>query len=60
MSPQAIVAIILAASVGLWGVLAFVGLAWHGKQLNEFGGEALAVIGGGLVSALVAYLSRKD
>lgn len=51
------VAIIIAAGLISWGVLAIGGLAWRNKSFTEGGGEILLAIVGGLAAALAAYFA---
>jgi hypothetical protein len=57
---QGIVAVILAASVGLVLVIGTAGIIWQGRSLSEAGGEILIGLGGTLVGGLVGYLAGRQ
>lgn len=60
MNMRDLAALVIAVGLVLWGIIAFVALAYHDKQLSEIGGDALIAIGGGLVAALAAYLGQRE
>jgi energy-converting hydrogenase Eha subunit A len=60
MSNRDRVAIIIAAGLASWGIIAIGCAAWRNKSLGEAGGEILGLIAGGLTAALTAYFTRNN
>jgi hypothetical protein len=56
---QGIVAVVLAASVGITLMVATIGIIWQRRSLSEAGGEVLIGLIGTIVGGLVGYLAGK-
>jgi hypothetical protein len=56
---QGIVAVVLAASVGITLMAATIGIIWQRRSLSEAGGEVLIGLIGTIVGGLVGYLAIK-
>ena len=54
------VALIIAAGLISWGIIAIGGLAWRNKSFTEGGGEILLAIVGGLGASLAAYFAVRN
>jgi hypothetical protein len=57
---QGIVAVVLAASVGITLMVATIGIIWQRRSLSEAGGEVLIGLIGTVVGGLVGYLAGKS
>ncbi len=53
------VALIIAAGLVSWGLVAIVAAAWRNKSFTESGGEILGLIAGTLGSSLAAYFALR-
>jgi hypothetical protein len=60
MSNRDRVAIVIAAGLVGWGLLAIAGAAWRNQSFTEGGGEILLAIAGGLGASLAAYFATKS
>jgi len=60
MSPRDRVALIIAAGLVGWGLIAIIAAAWRNKNFTEGGGEILLAIAGGLGASLAAYFATHN
>jgi hypothetical protein len=54
------VAIVIAAGLVGWGLLAIGGAAWRNRSFTEGGAEILLAIAGGLAASLAAYFATRN
>ena len=60
MSSRDRIALVIAAGLVAWGVIAIVAVAWRNKSFTESGGEILLAIAGGLSASLAAYFATRN
>jgi len=53
-------ALVIAAGLVMWGIIAIVCVAWRNKNFTDSGGEILLAIAGGLSASLATYFATKD
>jgi len=54
------VALVIAAGLVSWGLVAIIMAGWRNKNFTEGGGEILSIIAGGLGSSLAAYFATRN
>jgi hypothetical protein len=54
------VALVIAAGLISWGLIAIVCIAWRNKSFTESSGEILLAIAGGLSASLAAYFATRN
>jgi hypothetical protein len=60
MSNRDRVAIVIAAGLVSWGLIAIAAAAWRNRSFTEGGGEILLAIAGGLGASLAAYFAMRN
>jgi hypothetical protein len=60
MTPRDRIALVIAAGLVTWGIIALILVGWQGRPLSEVGGQGLLAIGGGLVSSLATYFATRN
>jgi hypothetical protein len=60
MSTRDRTAIVIAAGLVSWGLVAILCAAWRNKNFTEGGGEILLAIAGGLGASLAAYFAMRN
>jgi len=53
-------ALVIAAGLISWGIIAIAFVGWHGKSFTDSGGEILLAIAGGLSASLATYFATKE
>lgn len=54
------IALVIAAGLVSWGIIAIAFVGWHGKSFTDSGGEILLAIAGGLTASLATYFATKN